>query len=286
MKKLNHKQQKTLRRTYAAAVTIVLANLAIAASLYAQTVNYTGFLQFSTGKYIFAQRTNSLYFYNGLIINAGQFSVSASIPLIVQNSPWISTSGAGMIPSGGTQHSQVGKATRRNKITLVDSTNYEKIGLGDPLISGTFNLLRESGVIPGLDFTLGIKVPMASANQGFGTGEWDYGFGGSLSKSLGGTFIFVDVSYWILGDLPDLDFEDPVLYSLAIGRTLAGGEWGVLASISGNSRTMERVDPPMQVTLAGNYQVSADIHLMGSVAVGLTETSPDFVVSLGWRTGI
>ena len=274
-----------LRRTYAAAV-IVLANITTATSLYGQTVNYTGSLQFSTGKYIFTERTSSLYFYNGLIVNAGQFSVSASIPLIVQNSPWISTSGVGMIPSGGTQHSEVGKATRRNKIALEDSTNYEEIGLGDPFVSGMLNLLEERGAIPGLSFTTGVKIPMASADQGFGTGEWDYGFGGSLSKSFRSTFIFVDVSYWVLGDLPDLDFEDPVLYSFAVGHTLADGEWGVLASLSGNSRTIERVDPPMQVSLAGNYRVSTDIHLMGSVAVGLTETSPDFVVSFGWRTGI
>lgn len=266
------------------AAVVILLLCATAASIQAQSISYSGSLQFATGKYIFNERTSSYYLYNGFIVTTGRLSISTSIPLIVQNTPWISSSGAGLVPSGGTQHSEVGKATHRDRLALLDTTQYDQVGIGDPTIYVSLRLWEERSGLPSFSATANAKLPLSSADKGFGTGKWDYGFGASLAKSFQSTFVFLDASYWILGDLPDFNLVDPFFYSVALGRNLGGGDWGLLAFFSGSSRTIETVDPPLQMGLGLNRLFDPGNSLTGNVSFGLTQSAPDFAASLGWRT--
>lgn len=82
---------------------IVVAFTLNTQSVVAQTVNYTGSTQFSTGSYYFEDYTNSFYFSNGLSVQYGIMTMSFNIPYVFQSTPWVSYTEFGGIPTGGTQ---------------------------------------------------------------------------------------------------------------------------------------------------------------------------------------
>jgi hypothetical protein len=94
-----------------------------------------------------------------------------------------------------------------------------------------------------------------------------------------------DVSYWVLGDMPDLELRDPVSYALAVGHPLSE-RIGLLVSIFGYSRIIEGTDPPTQLSLGLSYLMGQKRSFTGSAAFGLTDSSPDVSVSLGWRLSL
>jgi hypothetical protein len=139
--------------------------------LYAQDLAYTGSLYFATGDYIFTDRTSSLSLSNGLTLSTGTLNLSASLPVIGQSTPWISAIGIGSVPSGGTQRGQVdGKGRRGKQVTLVDTTQYDQVGIGDLLLHVDTEVLRESRMTPSFSLSGGVKFPIADVDRGFGTG--------------------------------------------------------------------------------------------------------------------
>jgi len=265
---------------------VVLAILATASVVTGREITYTGSLQFSTGDYIFTERTGSFYLFSGLGVSAGPLDVSANIPLIVQSTPWVSYSGTGMIPSGGKQYSEVGQRKRGKRIALPDTIESEDIGLGDPLLRLDVELLKAGKTIPSVRLAAQVKAPLTDVDQGFGTGEWDYGGGLSIAKTLAGNFVFVEATYWFLGDLPELELKDPITYSFGLGRPLANSKFSALASFSGSTEILDDVDPPAQVGIALTYQLDSRRSLSGSLMFGVRESSPDFSVVFGWRIGL
>ncbi len=250
-------------------------------------VAYVGSVQFASGDYIFSERTNSAFLFNGISTSVGQLGFSFSVPLIVQSTPWITYSGVTAIPSGGTEHSELGRQMGRRHnheaLTLVDTVAYRDIGIGDPLAHADLEIRGEGTVWPSLRITADVKVPIADVDRGFGTGEWDYGVGVSLSKSLGPTMLFTDLAYRVLGDLPDLELKDPLAYGVGLGYVWPGGRLGLLATVFGYTRILEGVDPPAQASLGFSYLLRGGRSILGSVAFGLSESSPDISLSFGWR---
>ncbi len=263
---------------------VALATLA--ARPLAGQVDYIGSVQFASGDYIFSERTNSALLFNGISASAGALGLTLSLPLILQSTPWITYGGLTAIPSGGTEHSELGRqmeGRHHEAVTLVDTTTYQEFGIGDPLAHADFRLWKEGAVLPSLRITADVKAPIADVDRGFGTGAWDYSAGLSLAKSLGRTMLFTDLAYWVLGDLPDLELKDPLAYSFGFGHALPGGRVGLLASVFGYTRILEGVDPPAQVSLGLSYLLGSGRSLIGSAAFGLSESSPDVSFSFGWR---
>jgi len=257
---------------------VVVAALAVATPAAGQTLDYSGSLQYATGEYFLAERSNSLFFTNALGLSAGRLRISGSVPLILQSSPWLvygagGTGGAGVMDGTG---SEVG----------VDTASQQQLGLGDPMLYAGFEILRGRSLPVSLRLTGSVKAPMGDVERGFSTGEWDYAAGLSLSGLLGGTLLFADVAYWVFGDPPGLEYLDPLAYSLGFGRPLAGGKLGLLASVFGYTEVIEGVAPPVQASLSLSYLIDWRRSLMGGVSIGLTDSSPDIAVSLGWSLAL
>lgn len=259
-----------------------------------QQVTYTGSFQAASGDYIFTERTSSVYFFNSLNVSTERFRAGVSIPLIYQSSPWISYSVVGGLPSGGTEQGTVnawrkGKgqgdgqgSNRVNTVLMPDTTTYDQLGLGDPSLQAALEVVKENGLIPAVRVRGDVKLPLADVDRGFGTGAWDFGSGLSLSKSLGTTFLFVDVMQWWLGDLSELELKDPVSYSVALGHSMKQGKLGLMAALAGYSEVIMDVDPPLQVSIGASYWLKPGRGVSASVAAGLSESSPDYSISFGW----
>lgn len=284
-------RRKTRLATVPAAAGVVLLTLAAVPPAFAGTFSYTGSFQLAQGSYYFDQTTRGFYLFNGFTFVSDVLTVSASIPLIYQSTPYVSYSGVGVLPSGGMESSVVGSQSGRrpggNPVILpeAETLQYSQFGVGDPLVRLGVRLWKESRFLPSVELSGQAKLPLANMEAGFGTGTWDYGAGLSLSKKLGGAILFADVSYWTLGDLPELEILDPWSYALSLGLPLSRGKAALLFSYFGLTRIIEGVEPPSAVGAGLSFKVGPKSSLMINGSFGLSESSPDFTASFGWALG-
>jgi hypothetical protein len=249
-------------------------------------ISYSGSLQFGAGDYFFDESTLSIYFYNGLSVSSGPLRIYGSVPVIMQSAPWASYSGAGILPTGGMQHGEIARRRNRETMSLSHASEPHDITLGDPLSRVELRVMEEEGMWPSLSVGADIKFPLAAIDRGFGTGAWDFGGGVSASKAVGNRLLFLDLSYWRLGDLPDLELRDTLSYRVAVGQPLAGGRVALMASLSGSGAVIEGVEPPLQAGFGVSRLLEPGRSIDLSAGFGLSESSPDFWVSLGWTAGL
>lgn len=263
----------------------------------AQDLHYSGSLQYATGSYFFTERTGSLYFSNGLGVSADRMSIYFFVPLIVQNTPWISYSktGLGPLATGGTQSRLVdmrrrqqdgGRGQRRQTINpgVADTVSFNKTHIGDPSLSANVKLWSSRSGQTNISSNWGVKFPLADENSGFGTGSWDYGGGLSWGQRFRQHYLLmVSGMYWHLGDMEDLDLKNLLSYSVSMGRIFHGGKLMTTASFMGSTEIIDDVKPPVSIGLGLNYKVTAATNLNTNVLVGLTESSSDFSIGAGWN---
>ena len=267
-------------------LAIVVGTTAAATAATAQSLTYTGSAQLSTGEYVFARSTTSLYVANGLAVAKGRFRWSLSIPVILQDAGWVQYSGGGLVATGG-MHEGAGEGGQRGMgggmMSPQSEAAHAEIGLGDPIARGEVELLPGQWSVRSLRLVATAKAPIASVNQGFGTGEWDYGSGLALASVVRGTFIFADATYWRLGDSPSLELRDALWYGAAVGRPLSGGRVALVASFSGSTRLLDGVAAPVQAGAGVSYRWLSGRSLSVFAAVGMTASAPDVSLGMGWQ---
>ena len=266
-----------------------------------QNVHYAGSMQYTTGNYIFAERTHSVYIANGLDVSQGRVQASMSLPVIYQTSPWVSYSVVGGVPSGGPQHGTVGgsgsgpaggqgSGRRRGSdpIVLPDTATYADVGIGDPSLRADLVLRRGLNGGPGIRLAGSAKAPIADVDRGFGTGAWDGALGLALSQRIQSWFLFGEAMHWWMGDMDDLALNNSIAYSVSLGRSLRNGHVGLLASLAGyTDAIVDGTDPPLQTAFGISYAFhDGQYSLNASAAFGLTESTPDVSVGLGWRVAL
>ena len=269
-------------RSLLALAGVALATLAGAGPAQGQQIDYSGSVQYASGDYLFPERSNALFLYNGLGLTVGRVRLSASLPLVFQQTPWVIYSDATGTGPTGDGTAAGADATGGIDAVVADTISYEEFGLGDPMARVDFRLLDEKGLRPSIRVTVDVKAPVGDVERGFSSGEWDYAGGLSLMKSVGTTFVFMDFAYWYMGDMPGVELENSLAYGAGIGQSLGAGRLGLLASIFGSSRIQSTVDPPLQVSLGLSYLMNLRRSLMISASAGLTDSAPDISVSVGW----
>lgn len=281
------------------AVLIALLSLSGAVGGAAQTVAYVGGLQGMTGSYVFARRTTGGLWHNGVEVRMGRWTVAATVPLVAQNSPWVSWAGPGGILSGGPEGAAMDSAMRggtghgagmtgggtmgRGSVPLADTADYARVGFGDPLISSSLALMDETtGWSVRVNGTL--KPPVATPTRGFGSGQWDGGVGLSVARLTGRMMWSGYSAYWRIGDLPDLALRDLVVYGVAVGRTLgSSGRWSTLVSVSGATSAVSGLGPSVQAGAGLSHLLPSGTSLGLLLTAGLTTSAPDAGISVSWR---
>lgn len=266
--------------------------------LQAQNLFYSGSLQYATGSYYFTERTGSFYFSNSLGVSSDRLSIYVSFPLIYQNTPWVSysRSGAGPLPTGGPQSGLVdrrrqqqdsGNGSGRRKHTinpgLADTTSFSETHFGDPSVSANLKLWSSESGQTNINSNWALKFPLVDENSGFGTGAWDAGGGLSWSQRiLQNNLLMLSGMYWHLGDMDELDLNNLLSYSAAVGRTFSDGKLMGTLSFMGSTEIIDDVDPPVNVGAGLNYRVSTETNLNTNILFGLTESASDFSIGIGW----
>lgn len=82
---------------------VALALAGLAPGLAAQRITYEGAMSASTGRYFFTERTSSFGLSTGLSLRSGRWTVRATVPVWLQNTTLLSSSGLGPVPTGGPE---------------------------------------------------------------------------------------------------------------------------------------------------------------------------------------
>lgn len=275
---------------------VSMALVGSAGRLDAQRVTYFGGLSYAAGSYVFDTRSNTFYLSNGLRLDLGRVDFAVSAPVVLQDGGLVTQVAEGMpVPTGGTQsgfvrdrHSGQTLGTRRghhapdsDSSELVFTDRYE-MGLGDPYLSATGRLFTGYGTLRSVSLSGFAKAPLADPESGFGSGAWDVGAGASMVFGVGRALLLLDGAYWWLGDLAELELIDGVRYAVGASAPVFSGEGSAMVMLTGMSRTIETMEPPVSVLLSLSRSVGARTFVSLGAGVGLTESAADLSVSLGW----
>ncbi len=253
--------------------------VALAASpLAGQSVQYSGSVGYATGSYDFAERTSSVSILNGLSIAGGRWSLSATVPITIQNSGDVSYVGGMQVPTGSGRDGMGGRMGSSGA-----AGGYEAV-LADPVLQGAVTAYQGFGALRTVELRAMAKAPLADPATGVGTGQWDAGGGVSVGFGAGTTYIFVDGSAWSPGDMPDLELKPYGTVAAGMGRPV-GNRWSALASVSLSSAMIDGIAPP--ATLGGglSYRLAEGRSINAGASVGLTDSAPDLSIYLGWSAG-
>jgi hypothetical protein len=166
---------------------------------------------------------------------------------------------------------------------VADTFRYAQVGVGDPSVNVYYRVLEERRLWPSVTVLADLKVPIASVERGFGTGAWDAGFGLSISKGIGAFMVFATGEYWILGDMPGLSLNNTFAYSVSIGRPLVAMRLAGMLSVTGSTAFIDGSTPPASLGVGLTGFSGRGHGVMVTANVGLTRSSPDLGVSVGWN---
>jgi hypothetical protein len=236
---------------------------AVPGTLLAQGLYFEGGLSIARGDYVYAQQTSSGGAAAGLAWSGRRFTLRATLPYFVRDTNILTQSGSPPreVPDG----------------TAAESGH--EGALSDPVAQFYAQVLQSGRT--GFGLSVSVKVPVVEAGS-FGTGQWDVGGGLSLSRFVGSaTMLGLDVSYWHLGDMPDLALQDTVAGTLTVGRSL-GRSWLASASVSGNRSSLAGYAAPWWASVLVSRASPAGI-LGLTASLGLSATAPDVTVGVVWR---
>ncbi len=154
-------------------------------------------------------------------------------------------------------------------------------GLGDIIVRGRYYAIEEKEWFPLVALTARVKIPTASESKGLGTGALDHGYGVELSKMLGNRWIaFLDGGYNFIGDPDGRELQNQYWFDVGGGHYIAKSLLFSVYYEEYRSLVADRVNI-RDVFVAFNYKASDAWRFNGGVTVGLSNSAPDYGVSLG-----
>ncbi len=260
----------------------LLISLGPLPALGAQGVAYEGGVSLATGRYIFTTRTTSVTIATGFAYTAGRLTLRAGLPVFVQNTSLLAGSGAGMMPSGGGSGGSVGGGGMMGGGSGTGMAHY-RTAAGDPSVQVGWRLVDRART--GVTLSAAAKIPVTDTTT-YGTGRWDWGATLSLSHRPPGELFFgLDLSYWHLGDLPQLNFRDPILGTATASRFFPTSWAGSLFASAGTA-ALPGYQPPVSVGAGVTHFSRRHLAWGVTAAIGLTETAPQFAIGASWRIGL
>ena len=262
-------------------------------------MSVNGSVQYFNGKYIYTTRTSTYYLSSGIQYQSARWNVGASVPVIAQNNDLVSGSGGMFLPSGHTGQGgngggmgnghQGGGMMGGSRVVTTSVASQIEFGLGDVYLLGQYQLVGDGSASPlwnygpSISVSAQIKLPTARKGRNYGTGEFDYGITFNLSKRWKNYAGFLNAGYWLLGDTPEIDYQNPFTYGIGIGRFFRNGQFSALLCYQGYSTILENYDPPRQGSIGLYCRMNDQIILSTTAMAGFSDTGPDFGLSAGFN---
>jgi hypothetical protein len=262
----------------------VLGNVNVI-SLFAQDKWSIGSsFQSSSGNYIYETNTNTYSWYSNLRLQQNRWNISVSFPVIAQNNDQVTGAGGMFLPSGNMHSDNAGNGSHHGGM-MEDNEIFRNldVGIGDLYLWNSYLLSNEYNERPAVYINAQLKIPTASTKKNYGTGEFDFGIGFTLRKTISSFFAVVDFGYLYFGDPEGFEFKNPLSFGAGIGRNFLQGKYSTLLLYQGYTKIFDEFQAPSQISLGINYRAHLNLVLSFIGASGLSETSPDFSLSSGFE---
>ncbi len=99
-------------------------------------------------------------------------------------------------------------------------SNTKESGIGDVVLSGSYQFEAVLGDFAFLDFSIQLKLPTADENKSLGTGETDVSYQFDLYKTLNSTTLYSTLGYRKRGRTPLYELQDSSYFSLGAVQQL------------------------------------------------------------------
>ena len=237
----------------------MLAPLLAAATPAAAQIGYSGSVTFVRSRATDGVRSDAVYVFNGVDVPIGPVRASVTVPWIAQQTLLFTDAST---TAAGSQWVR---------------------GLGDVFVRAEVPITRRlspvSAAVSGA-----VKFPTADADRGLGSGEVDVTFGVTDSATRGRHLVLTDVSYWMLGDSPELEVRSvPALYvgyGVVLGREY---RWTATVAVASSVSIVEGYAAPTQLSVGVLRVMRSGAALGMNIGIGLTDTTAAFTVGTSWR---
>ncbi len=247
-------------------------------------------LQYSSGSYLSTERLNSYYLFGGIRYETNEYSIALSIPFIASNGQNISQFGQVYFPNHmGSDSNQMGGQNTGHgghmmgNQNLFTSTSTENYGIGDLYLYANYNLLNQFNSFIGMNIGGYIKFPTASTLYGFGTGKFDYSLSATLKKNFNSYLIYASGGYIILGNPDSITYKNPFTFNFGIGKYFGDGNISAMISYSLYTKILDLYEMPQELSAGINIISNEKITYTFIGSAGLSNSTPDFAISLGLK---
>ncbi len=221
-------------------------------------------VNYSTGDFGTGTTTNTVYIPFTIQRNLSQGRVYLTVPYIDQNN----TTGV----------SAIGGRPFRTGSGITTGWNG---GLGDIILGGSYDVLREPDRPFDLSPFASVKFPTADKNKNLGTGKFDESLGITASKNLDKNWsVLGRIGYTFIGDPAGIKLNNQFFYDLGVGY-----QWteATFTSITYEQKTrlISGQPNPQDLIFGIDQKLTQALGVFGNLDVGLSKGSPDIAVTAG-----
>jgi hypothetical protein len=251
-------------------IVIATALLSLAATPVLAESGFSVGAEYSEGDYGTGETSRSWYLPVAWRYRGGDFSAS----LIV---PYITVEGSSQVTVGGTPLSPSGMGMNGGGSTT--STTRRASGLGDVVLSGSYQLLSEAPGRPWLAATARVKFGTADEDEGLGTGEDDYTLQLEAAKGVLSGY----AGYTMMGDTDVLDYNDVAFVGAALTVPL-GTKRELGLEYYTEEALLSGMEELQQATLSLSGEAGRELDYSLYYVAGLSDSSADSVVGINFSS--
>jgi hypothetical protein len=213
-------------------------------------------VDYSTGKYGQATRTDTFYLPLGVKYEVSDWTFRATVPYVESTGPTnVSGVGADRVT---IDNGSIG----RRRVT----------GLGDVVLAASWTAFQQGPWL--IDLGAKVKLATADKSKGLGTGKNDYSIQTELYRSLGNHTLFGTLGFKKMGDPDGVDLRDPFYTSLGWSfRTSPQTAFGV--SYDYRQKLQDSSAPLSDATAFLTHKLDQNWKIQTYVSTGFTRASAD-----------
>lgn len=224
-------------------------------------------LMYESGTYGTGTRSSSLYVPVTVKRLFGDAFASATVPFVSQTSD-------GSVRNVGGRPVKTGRGSAGSATTTHS-------GLGDVVLRGGYDLLRDDPHPLDLTAVAKVKLPTADEDKGLGTGEFDAGAGLEAAKLVApGWTVLADLYYTAIGDPPGTNLNNQVAGDAGVSRLLQKDL--TLTGLFEASNSLVSGEPsPRDLRGILDFRVDDRSAVFASAMIGLSKGSADYGFGFG-----
>lgn len=235
-------------------------------------------------KYATSQNENNSYYHFFYLSGNINYStkktvIGIKLPFVSQGTDTYTQVGTIILKESGLKHTnnKIKEGHIQTSITDGVAINNLKVGMGDIVLNGTYELTNEKNSSTSVFLKTFLKIPTASKKTNAGTGKVDTGFALALQKIMFGLKTNSSIGYWVLGNPENHILKNPFAFKFSIGKSFSNNTFDFYIQFEGYTKIVENYTPPRELSILLKYLINKTTTITFKTSTGLSSSSPDFI---------